>query len=122
MLIHALSGYYDILAKAGKVLPEGYSNVKIHYKVCLTEDGRIDEILSCKVRTEQKAAKGKIKEVWNPRNMVMPKRTEKPGIDANIIEHRPLYLFGLNCDKEILSPEDRTQKAKKSSCRVLSKA
>ena len=44
----------------------------------------------------------------------MPKRTEKPGIDANIIEHRPLYLFGLNCDKEILSPEDRTQKAKKS--------
>ncbi|MCI8822928.1 MAG: type I-C CRISPR-associated protein Cas8c/Csd1 [Lachnospiraceae bacterium] len=114
MLIHALSGYYDILAKAGKVLPEGYSNVKIHYKVCLTEDGRIDEILSCKVRTEQKAAKGKIKEVWNPRNMVMPKRTEKPGIDANIIEHRPLYLFGLNCDKEILSPEDRTQKAKKS--------
>ena len=45
MLIHALSGYYDILAKAGKVLPEGYSNVKIHYKICLTEDGRIDEIL-----------------------------------------------------------------------------
>ena len=114
MLIHALSGYYDILAKAGKVLPEGYSNVRIHYKVCLTEDGRIDAVLDCKVRTEQRAVKGKIKEVWNPRNMVLPKRTEKPGIDANIIEHRPLYLFGLNYEKEILSPQDRTKKAEKS--------
>ncbi len=114
MLIHALSGYYDILAKAGKVLPEGYSNVRIHYKVCLTEDGRIDAVLDCKVQTEQRNAKGKIKEVWNPRNMVLPKRTEKPGIDANIIEHRPLYLFGLNYEKEILSPQDRTKKAEKS--------
>ena len=109
MLIHALSGYYDILAKAGKVLPEGYSNVRIHYKVCLTEDGRIDAVLDCKVQAELKTAKGKTKEVWNPKNMVLPKRTEKPGIDANIIEHRPLYLFGLNYEKEILSPQDRTE-------------
>lgn len=114
MLIHALSGYYDILARAGKVLPEGYSNVKIHYKVCLTEDGRVDEILSCKDRFEQKTVKGKVKEVWIPRNMVMPQRTEKSGIEANMIEHRPLYLFGLNCEKERLSPDDRTGKAKKS--------
>lgn len=114
MLIHALSSYYDILAKAGKVLPEGYSNVKVHYKICLTEDGRIDDIISCKDRFEQKAAKGKVKEVWIPKNMIMPQRTEKSGIDANVIEHRPLYLFGLNCEKERLSPDDRTGKAKKS--------
>ena len=44
----------------------------------------------------------------------MPQRTEKPGIDANIVEHRPLYLFGLNMDGEQLSPNDRTGKAKKS--------
>ena len=30
MLIKALCDYYDILSKDGKVLPEGYSNVKIH--------------------------------------------------------------------------------------------
>ena len=35
MLIKALCDYYDILSEAGKVLPEGYSNVKIHYLVCL---------------------------------------------------------------------------------------
>lgn len=114
MLIHALAGYYDILAKAGKVLPEGYSSVKVHYKVCLTENGRMDAILPCKDRAEQKTAKGKVKEVQIPRTMVMPQRTEKSGIEANIIEHRPLYLFGLNCEKETLTPDDRTKKAKKS--------
>ena len=41
MLIHALCDYYDILAKEGKVLPEGYSSVKIHYLISLTEDGTV---------------------------------------------------------------------------------
>lgn len=31
MLIQALCNYYDILSAEGKVLPEGYSKVKIHY-------------------------------------------------------------------------------------------
>ena len=35
MLIHALCDYYDILAKAEKVLPRGYSHVNIHYLVSL---------------------------------------------------------------------------------------
>ena len=39
MLISALCDYYDILAEKGKVLPQGYSKVKIHYLVCLTPDG-----------------------------------------------------------------------------------
>lgn len=46
----------------------------------------------------------------------MPKRTEKSGIEANISEHRPLYIFGLNRDKKTgeLFTKDRTEKAKKS--------
>lgn len=50
----------------------------------------------------------------------MPQRTEKPGIDSNIIEHRPLYLFGLNYikgtgeEEDAFSPKDATDKAKKS--------
>lgn len=44
----------------------------------------------------------------------MPQRTEKPGIDSNIVEHRPLYIFGLNLDGERLTPDDRTGKARKS--------
>ena len=45
MLIKALCDYYDILEKEGNVLAEGYSYVKIHYLVCLTKKGEIDEIL-----------------------------------------------------------------------------
>ncbi len=114
MLIQALDNYYDFLAKAGNVLPDGYSSVKIHYLVSLMADGTIDGIIKYQDRQEQKTKSGKMKEQWVPRNEAMPLRTEKPGIDANIIEHRPLYLFGMNLDHDILTSDDRTDKAKKS--------
>ena len=113
MLIHALCKYYDILAKAGKVLPDGYSSVKVSYAVALTEDGQIDEIQDIQ-REEMVRAGKKTKLRKFPSELIMPKRTEKPGIDANIAEHRPLYLFGLNFEDGKLTPEDRTGKAKKS--------
>lgn len=114
MLIKALCDYYDVLAKNEKVLQEGYSNVKVHYLVSLTLDGEIDEIINWQESEQVENGKGKIKERLIPRTIVMPERTEKPGIDANILEHRPLYIFGLNFDKESFSTEDRTGKAKKS--------
>ncbi len=114
MLIHGLCQYYDILSAAGKVLPDGYSRVKIHYVISLTEEGKIDEILSHQREENVPAGKGKTKKKRVPIDETMPQRTEKPGIEANIIEHRPLYIFGLNLDGEVLSPEDRTEKAKKS--------
>ncbi len=114
MLIQALTDYYDILARAGNVLPDGYSNVKIHYLVSLTQTGKIDEIINYQRKEEIAAAGGKIKERWTPGDAVMPQRTEKSGIDANIVEHRPLYLFGLNQEKDRLLPDDRTGKARKS--------
>ena len=46
MLIKALCDYYDMLSAAEKVLPEGYSKVKIHYEVALTEEGEIDHIIN----------------------------------------------------------------------------
>ncbi len=114
MLIKGLSDYYDILASAGKVLPDGYSSVKIHYLVSLTEEGVMDGILDIQEIQEVPVGKGKIKQKKVPRDFMMPQRTEKPGIDANIAEHRPLYLFGLNLTEGGLTPEDRTGKAKKS--------
>ena len=57
---------------------------------------------------------GKRKQKEVPKEVVMMQRTEKSGIEANIIEHRPLYLFGLNLENETLTPLDRTEKAKKS--------
>lgn len=114
MLIKALCDYYDILSEAGKVLPEGYSNVKIHYLVTLNEDGSIAEIVDKQETEYQTMKNGKTKEKKVPRNEVMPERTEKSGIDSNIIEHRSRYLFGLNYVDERLNPDDSTGKAKKS--------
>lgn len=114
MLISALCNYYDILSCAGKVLKDGYSKVNVHYLVCLEETGKIDEIIEHQHRKEVKMKNGKIKEVWHPKEVIMPERTEKPGIDSNIIEHRPVYLFGLLQSGDILSANDRTGKAEKS--------
>ena len=83
MLINALCDYYDILSQSGDVLPEGYSKVRIHYLISLTEEGKMDEIIDCQ-KTEMVPSGKKMKEKKVPRDMVMPLRTEKPGIDANI--------------------------------------
>ena len=114
MLIKALSDYYDILAAEGKILPDGYSKVNVHYMICLNAEGKIEEIIDCQEKIQNKTDKGKIKEKWIPRIEEMPQRTEKPGIDSNIVEHRPLYIFGLNWEEERLTPYDRTGKAQKS--------
>lgn len=114
MLIKALCDYYDVLAAEGKLLPDGYSNVKIHYLVCLTPEGEIDEIIKWQNVERTTPANGKTKEKFVPKEVVMPLRTEKSGIDANIIEHRPLYIFGLNFEDNRFTPDDKTRRAEKS--------
>lgn len=114
MLIKALCDYYDILSsEKGKILPAGYSKVNIHYLISLTETGKIDEIIDCQ-KTEPVVLGKKVKEKKVPIEMIMPERTQKTCIDANIVEHRSLYIFGLNLDKDRLSPDDKTDKARKS--------
>lgn len=112
MLIKGLCDYYDILKEKGEVLPYGYSVVSVKYKISLTEGGKIDEIIPCHTEATGSGDKAKIK--YLPKDMVMPKRTEKPGIDANFIEHRPVYIFGLNFQDGEFSPDDKTGKARKS--------
>lgn len=114
MLIKALSEYYDILAEKGKILPDGFSKVNIHYLVCLDHEGKIKEIIDYQEKVQIKTGKGQTKDKYIPRTESMPQRTEKPGIESNIIEHRPLYVFGLNLGEAGLTPDDKTGKARKS--------
>lgn len=102
MLINALCDYYDVLASMNKTLPPGYSYVKIHFLICLTTDGIIDEIVD--IRKDGKT----------PKEYLFPLRTEKPGIESNIVEHRGKYIFGLNYDKkeDVFTDVDKTDKAK----------
>lgn len=105
MLINALCEYYDILASKGKVIPEGYSKVRIDYMICLTPDGDIDEIIEWKEKIDGEDIS---------KYEILPERTQKSAIDLNIIEHRPLYIFGLNYDNGEFTPYDNTNRALKS--------
>lgn len=97
MLIKALCDYYDILSKNKKITPVGYSEEYINYIVCLAEDGKIDKIIECEKGTSE----------------ILPERVEIPAIYANIIEHRPKYIFGLNFDekKKIYTINDKSTKS-----------
>lgn len=114
MLISALCDYYDDLARDGKVVPEGYSKQAVDFLVMLAPDGSIEDIIDWQLTEQVPLKNGKVKERKTPRTVLLPKRSEKPGIDFNFIEHRPLYIFGLNFDSGNLTPNDRTDKAKKS--------
>ena len=116
MLIKALCDYYDILAAAGKVLPEGYSSIGIHYLIALTPNGDLDEIIDWHITETEVLKNGKTKEKKIPKVVYMPKRTEKTAIDANIIEHRPLYLFGLNYIDGNMSSSDNKAKKSHEAC------
>ncbi len=114
MLINALCEYYEELKKQGRVVPEGYSLQGIHYLISLTPEGNVDGVIDWQIRENVPQKNGKIKEVPRPRSVLLPLRTEKPGIDSNIIEHRPLYIFGLNYDANAFTSQDKTRKAEKS--------
>ncbi|WBW49926.1 type I-C CRISPR-associated protein Cas8c/Csd1 [Peptoniphilus equinus] len=109
MLIQGLVNYYDILAEEGKFAKTGYANVPIDYLVVLDPDGKMVGL----TEHTKMAMVGK-KEKAVPKTLVMPKRHDIPGIHANILEHRALYIFGLNFEDGRLTPEDRTHKAVKS--------
>lgn len=86
MLIQALCEYYDILEKDGKTTPEGYSEVNIKYLIKLHADGTFDpdsELVD--------------------KNTLFPKRVETTKIEANIVEHRASYIFGMICEKKQLT-------------------
>lgn len=114
MLISALCDYYNDLARDGKVVPEGYSKQAVHYLIALNPDGTIDNLINWQLSEKAEMKNGKVKERLIPRSILLPLRSEKSGIDFNMIEHRPLYIFGLNFTDNGFSADDRTDKARKS--------
>lgn len=115
MLIKALCDYYDYTEKNTEdQLPNHLSEQNVHYMIMLSECGEIDDILDIQNETALLLNNGKTKTLSSPTVERLPKRSQKTSIALNIIEHRPLYIFGLNYDKGLFTPEDKTNKAKKS--------
>lgn len=116
MLIQTLCEYYDINRdKIFKDIPNGFEEIEISHMIFLTPDGKISSIKDIRKKSIIKK-NGKAKETLVKQKMAFPKRSQKPGIDLNIAEHRALYIFGLNYDKNAgaFTPDDKTQKAYKS--------
>ena len=115
MLINALCEYADKSAASGDAgVPEGFSEQKVHFRVILSADGNMTGILDIRYENEVPQKNGKIKIIREPEITVLPARTQKTTIDPNIIEHRPLYIFGLNYENNTFTPDDKTNKARKS--------
>ena len=115
MLIRSLCDYYDIQSARGEAASDIMSEQPVHWMVMLTPDGRVADIIDKRIEESVPQKNGKVKIVKKPIAVPLPKRTQKTGIDANIIEHRPLYIFGLNYVAKIgLTPDDKTGKARKS--------
>lgn len=115
MLIKALCDYADKLEESGTdKIPDGWSPESISYRIMLNPDGSISDIVDVRIQETIPLKNDKTKTVFKPRGVILPKRTQRTCIDSNIIEHRPLYIFGLNYDKSGLTPNDKTNKAKKS--------
>lgn len=115
MLIRSLCDYYDIQSARGEAASDIMSEQPVHWMVMLTPDGRVADIIDKRIEESVPQKNGKVKIVKKPIVVSLPKRTQKPTIDAYIIEHRPLYIFGLNYDAKIgLTPDDKTGKARKS--------
>lgn len=112
MLIKALCDYAD--KQASSSIPEGFAEQDIHYRIILSEDGDLKNILPYNDHKTIKDKKGNDKIIEVRRKICLPVRTQKTCIDSNIIEHRPLYIFGLNYDKDEFSPDDDKNKARKS--------
>ena len=102
MILSSLCEYYGYLSRGGKTLPKGYSDISITHTVSLSQDGNVVGVIP-KLTLE---GKKKIYPIAR-----FPKRTEKTAIDANIVEHRPLYLFGLDANKEELFESDKAKKS-----------
>ncbi len=114
MLIQALCRYYNKnMQRISDGVPQYFEKVGISHMVFLCEDGTISSIVDVRER-KQTEKNGKIKETVSKNDMNLPVRSQKPGIDLNLAEHRPLYIFGLNYDKGVFTDADKTDKAKKS--------
>ncbi len=111
MLIQALSEYYDILSKNGKITSEMYSKIGLHFLVCISEQGEIIDIIDVRIEdTNNKKSK------LIPRDEILPNIPQFSGTRSKLIEYRPEYLFGLNYDKnsDKFTTEDKTNKARMS--------
>ena len=100
MLIQALCRYYDMLDAAGKLVKSGYSRIRVHYRIWLTPEGEVEGVEDWMQTSTTTLKNGKEKLTKIPREVVLFRRLETTTVAANYVDHRPIYIFGLEWDKK----------------------
>lgn len=100
MLIQALNQYYDVLTEKNVFPEEGTSRIGIHYLIELDSCGNLQDIVNYQNKETIHLKNNKSKIVYVPRDIILPKRTQKSAVEGNYIEHRAEYIFGLKYDKK----------------------
>ena len=112
MLIKALCEYADRLAeKSSDRPPKGWGWQDVSFRIMLSPDGRVTNIIDIREEKSETDKKGKVKKKKIPLKIQLPERTQKTAIDSNSIEHRPLYIFGLELGKEGFSASSKASKS-----------
>lgn len=112
MLIKALCEYADFLEETGQdKVPDGWGYQDVSYRIMLTPDGEVSNIVDIRKEISSADNKGKVKTKKIPERILLPERSQKTAIDSNTIEHRPLYIFGLELGKEGLEVSAKAEKS-----------
>lgn len=113
MLIKALCDYYEnkLSKNISADIPKGFKSQNVHYRIMLKPNGEISSIVPWQSEEIIKDKKGKEKVTLKPREIYLPERLQTTKVAPNTVEHRPLYIFGLNLEKDGFTPFDKTKKA-----------
>lgn len=92
MILQALTEYYHVLEREGKIAAPGWSPVKVSFALCLGDDGTLEQIIS--IQTEQQ--KGK-KTVIAPQIISLPAPVKRTvGVAANFLCDNSGYMLGID--------------------------
>lgn len=115
MILQALAGHYENLAKEGKVPRPGWCQAKVSYAIDLSADGEINGIFTLKEEKER----GK-KKVLVPKPMQVPEMvTRSSGVSANFLCDNSKYFLGIDRDGTNKRTVECFQAAKERHLSVL---
>ena len=113
MLIQALCEYADKQLESN--VPEGWQEQPIDFRIELKPNGTVADIADVRKEKVEVDKKGKEKRKFVSMKITVPVRVQTKAIRSYLLDHRSLYIWGLNYDNHCLSAEDKTEKAKKSN-------
>ena len=102
MILQALTDYYHLLEQEGKIAAPGWGPVKVSFALCLSQDGRVEQVLP--LQTEQRRGK---KTIMGPQEIILPASVKKTsGKKSNFLFENAHYMLGLTESDALKNPKE----------------